>query len=150
MGTVLIEVVQPRAERTGTEDTAQPERVGALPAPRGRRASARITLVLIGAASLQACTDAPQETVQRDLYDNRAKCVQDWGDEKKCEPISEGRNRGYYYGPAYSWGRSGYAPGTPDADATNKVVPKGSNAVGSHRVARSGFGSTSSAHSSGS
>jgi uncharacterized protein YgiB involved in biofilm formation len=115
-----------------------------------RRSSARITLVLIGAASIQGCGDSQPQMVQRDLYENRGKCVQDWGDEKKCEPISEGRNRGYYYGPAYSWGRSGYAPGTPDADATNKVVPKGSNAVGSHRVARSGFGSTSSAHSSGS
>ena len=106
--------------------------------------------MLIGAASLQACGDAPQESVQRDLYDNRAKCVQDWGDEKKCEPISEGRNRGYYYGPAYSWGRGGFAPGTADAESSGKVVPKGSNAVGAHRVARSGFGSTSSARSSGS
>jgi uncharacterized protein YgiB involved in biofilm formation len=120
------------------------------PAQRARRASARITLVLIGAASIQACGDAPQEAMQRDLYDSRAKCVQDWGDERKCEPASDGRNRGYYYGPAYSGGRSaGYAPGGTEADAS-RAVPKGANAVGSHRVARSGFGSTSSAHSSGS
>ena len=120
-----------------------------LPVARARRASARITLVLIGAASMQACGDAPQEPMQRDLYDSRAKCVQDWGDEKKCEPINEGRNRGHYYGPAYTWGRgSGYAPGGSEAE-TSKAVPKGRNAVGSHRVARSGFGSTSSARSSG-
>ena len=134
-------------ESTGAEQSA-PD-VCAPRAPRGRRASTRVTLVLIGAASLQACGDAPQETVQRDVYDNRAKCVQDWGDEKKCEPISEGRNRGYFYGPVYSGGRA-YAPGTADADASGRVVPKGSNAIGAHRVARSGFGSTSSARSSGS
>ena len=119
------------------------------PPARGRRAAANITLVLIGAASLQACGDAPQEAMQRDLYDNRAKCVQDWGDEKKCEPVADGRNRGYWYGPAYSWGRGGYAPGGTDADSS-RAVPKGSNAVGAQRVARSGFGSTSSSHSSGS
>jgi uncharacterized protein YgiB involved in biofilm formation len=148
---ISIEVVQSRAERIRSGQAAQSAHgVGAAPVARCRRASTRITLVLIGAASLQACGDAPQETVQRDLYDNRAKCVQDWGDEKKCEPISEGRNRGYYYGPAYNWGRSGYAPGTSGADSSGAAVPKGSNAVGSHRVARSGFGSTSSAHSSGS
>ena len=108
-----------------------------------------ITLVLIGAASLQGCGDQPQDTVQRDLYDNRAKCVQDWGDEKKCEP-GEGRNRGYWYGPAYSWGRSGYSPGGGGSADSGQTAPKGRNAVGSQRVARSGFGSTASSHSSGS
>src|SRR5262245_24842269 len=104
---VFKEHAQRRVERL--EYLRAPE---SEPAPSGshapaRRAPVSITLVLIGAASLPACSDPQSEVVQRDLYDNRAKCVQDWGDEKKCEPIKEGRNRGYYYGPAYSWGRGG-------------------------------------------
>ena len=138
------------AESLKYADAAQSETVvPELRAPRTRRASARITLVLIGAASIHACSDTPQEVVQRDIYDNRAKCVQDWGDEQKCEPINDGRSRGYWYGPAYSGGRGGYASQSGDADAS-KVVPKGRNAIGANRVTRSGFGSSASMHSSGS
>ena len=116
-----------------------------------RRASTSITLVLIGAASIQGCGDSHQEAMQRDVYDSRAKCVQDWGDEKKCEPVNEGRNRGYWYGPAYGWGRSGgYVSGAGDVDSQARPVPKGNNAIGAQRVARSGFGSSAGAHSSGS
>ena len=136
--------VQRRVDRLQYADAAG---FAKAPSAIARRAPVSITLVLIGAASLQGCGDQPQTAMQRDVYDNRAKCVQDWGDEKKCEPTGDGR-RGYWYGPAYTSGR-GYAPGSADADS-GRTVPKGSNAVGAQRVARSGFGSTASAHSSGS
>jgi len=116
-----------------------------------RRSSTRITLVLIGAASLQACNDPGPAMVQRDLYEHRSKCVQDWGDERKCELITDGQSRGYWYGPGYSGSRStalgGYSArpgGAPDSGPSK-------NAVGTHQqVARSGFGSSARSYSSGS
>jgi hypothetical protein len=90
--------------------------------------------------------------VQRDLYENRGKCVQDWGDEKKCDLITDGQHRGYWYGPGYSRSSYGYG-GTTSTDTTTAksgAAPQGRNAIGSHQVSRSGFGSSASAHSSGS
>lgn len=144
--------VRRQVDRLEYAQTASSETPLAVPAPAGRRrASTSITLVLIGAASMQGCGDSQQDAMQRDVYDSRVKCVQDWGDEKKCEAINDGRNRGYWYGPAYSWGRSGgRVSGAGDVDAQAKAVPKGNNAIGAQRVTRSGFGSTASAHSSGS
>lgn len=114
-----------------------------------RRATRRVTLVLIGAASVSACDDPGPSMVNRDLYEHRTKCVQDWGDEKKCELITDGQHRGYWYGPGYTGTRSstpGYR-GPPDAGSGTAGL---GNTAGTHRVARSGFGSSASAHSSGS
>lgn len=78
-----------------------------------RKSSARITLVLLGAA-LAACGQE-DETLQRDLYSNKADCVQDWGDELKCEQqpatgYSPGFHPGYWYGPYYRSGQYGSDP----------------------------------------
>jgi len=105
-----------------------------------RRASARVTLVLIGAASVAGCSDPPPPPMQRDVYQHRSQCVQDWGDEKKCEVITSGTHRGYYYGPGYS------ATGSE----TSSAPRRGSRAVATDTVSRGGFGSSASAHSSGS
>src|SRR5438132_1065633 len=74
---------------------------------RTRRRSAQITLVLLGAAALAGCGD--DDSGRRDLYASKQDCVQDWGDEKKCEPAPPGTTSsrphsggGYFWGPAYS------------------------------------------------
>src|SRR3954466_15060296 len=110
---------------------------------RTRRRSAHITLVLLGAAALAACGDSAD---RRDLYASKQDCVQDWGDEKKCEAAPPGTTSsrphsggGYFYGPAYSSGtyRSGSSVGP---------VRSGSRAVSSGSVSRGGFGHSASAH----
>ena len=101
-----------------------------------RRASASITLVLIGSAALHGCGDDPQP-VARDLYRTRADCHLDWGDDpKKCEPVSSGPHAGYFYGPSYTTGHS-----------TSSLARAGSRAVSTH-VSRGGFGASASAHGS--
>jgi len=124
---------------------------------RRRRSSTRITLVLIGAASVTSCGDPAPVTTHRDVYENRTQCVQDWGDEKKCEVVTNGTHRGYYYGPSYTIGhdgsttprRTGTSPATAgaarDSRSTSRPI-----ATQSQSVARSGFGSSSRSFSSGS
>ncbi|HUP94668.1 MAG TPA: hypothetical protein VM164_07145 [Burkholderiales bacterium] len=109
-----------------------------------RRTTATLTLVLIGAATLQACGE-DSETATRDIYRTRADCQRDWGDDaSKCETVSSGSHAGYFYGPSYGYGRSG-------TSAHSTLAPRsGSQAVGSTSVSRGGFGSSGSAHSSGS
>ena len=110
---------------------------------RSRRSTATVTLVLIGAAALQACS-REEDTATRDVYRSRADCQRDWGDDpQKCEPAGTGPHAGYFYGPLlYGLARGG--------TAANSAAPRpGSNAVGSTRVTRGGFGSSASAHSSG-
>jgi uncharacterized protein YgiB involved in biofilm formation len=142
-----------RAISTGMLAVA--ERTAREKSPVGRRAPRRITLVLIGATTVGGCSDPAPEVVNRDLYETRGRCVQDWGDEKKCDLITDGQYRGHWYGPGYVGARTsapGYR-GSPDGGSAAGVASgKGttSNAVGTHRVTRSGFGSSSSAHSSGS
>ena len=58
---------------------------------RTRRRSAQITLVLMGAAALTACGNRDDQ--RRDLYASRQDCVQDWGDEKKCEQAPAGKQK---------------------------------------------------------
>jgi hypothetical protein len=125
--------------------------------PQRRRSSAKITLVLIGAASVTGCSDPPPPPpLQRDVYQHRSQCVQDWGDEKKCEVISSGSHRGYFYGPGYSMGSDGrMSPQRPGSSVGgvsggDRASGVSSRATTTHTVARSGFGSSSSAHSSGS
>ena len=116
---------------------------------RTRKRSARITLVLLGATALAACNSQDE---RRDLYANKRDCVQDWGDEAKCEvaPASattgHSRTGTYYLGPGYpgsTWHSSGSSTGPAGSPRS------GSRAVGSHSVSRGGFGSSASAHGSG-
>ena len=109
-----------------------------------RRATATLTLVLIGATGLSACGQEDEKNAQRDVYRNRADCQRDWGDNNsKCEAVSSGPHAGYFYGPMYGFGRSA-------GSTTSTLAPRsGSTAVGSTAVSRGGFGSTASTHSSG-
>ena len=115
---------------------------------KSRRATATLTLVLIGAASLPACSDE-EDTATRDVYRTRADCQRDWGDDpKKCEQQSSGHHSGFFYGPLmYGMGRM--AGGSGAASQSAMAPRKGSNAIGSTTVTRGGFGSSASAHSSG-
>jgi uncharacterized protein YgiB involved in biofilm formation len=112
---------------------------------KSRRCTATVTLVLISTAALQAC-GSKEEAGTRDVYRSRADCQRDWGDDdKKCEAQSSGPHAGYFYGPMmYGFGRSGTSTGTT-------LGPRqGTNAIASTHVSRGGFGSSASAHSSGS
>lgn len=124
-------------------------------APRRRRSSVQVTLVLIGAASLGGCGEpAHDQVAQRDIYEHRSHCVQDWGDGSKCEVVTEGANRGYWYGPSYTGVR--YAPGSTSTRIGTAITRPGGSTAGStsaassSHVTRSGFGSSSSVHASSS
>ena len=121
---------------------------------RTRKRSSRITLVLIGAAALAACSDSPPE--HRDVYASKQDCVQDWGEEKKCEaaPASAGSSTGrshtgggYFWGPIYSG--SSYRTGSNSSSSSIGSARSGSHAIGSSSISRGGFGSSASSHSSG-
>jgi uncharacterized protein YgiB involved in biofilm formation len=110
-----------------------------------RKSSRQVTLVLLGAATLVACSQ-DDRMLHRDVYANRDDCVADWGDEVKCEqsPVtSQGAFHGFYwYGPAY---RSGQFGSNPSDDGARP----GSRAIFTSHVSRGGFGSTGAAHASG-
>lgn len=110
-----------------------------------KRASAHLTLVLIGSVTLAGCSDP---TDQRDLYANRADCVRDWGDDdKKCEPApshASGGHTGYYYGP-----RRTSPIGPQLSDGSRSAARPGSHAIGTAHVSRGGFGSSAGFHSGG-
>jgi len=115
---------------------------------RTRRRSAHVALVLLGSAALAGCGDSAE---RRDLYASRQDCVQDWGDEKKCEPAPPGTTSsrphtggGYFWGPRYSG--SSYRSSSSVGSAS---VRSGSHAISSSSVSRGGFGHSASAHSSG-
>lgn len=122
---------------------------------RTRKRSAQITLVLLGAAALSACDN---QSERRDLYASKQDCVQDWGEETKCEPAPDGAatigrshtGGAYFWGPRYS--SNSYRPsGTSSSAGALSPARSGSRAIGSSgSVSRGGFGSSSSAHSSGS
>jgi uncharacterized protein YgiB involved in biofilm formation len=112
---------------------------------RKRKASLSITLVLIGAAGLAGCDEAPQDGAQyasRDVYASLEDCRKDWGRPEQCDPVpgsaSGGGSTGVrYYGPWYG-------------DSSPRSGPRpGSRAVDSVHVSRGGFGSSSAYHSSG-
>src|SRR5262252_192102 len=106
-----------------------------------RRSASSITLVLIGSAALYGCGE---DTVRHDVYRSRSDCLQDWGnDSSKCEQVRSGPHAGYYYGPSYRGSSSSQADGTG-------MPRSGSRAVATANVTRGGFGSSASAHSTGS
>lgn len=121
---------------------------------RRRRRSARITLVLLGtAAALSGCGDSDDQ--RRDLYASKQDCVQDWGDEKKCEPAPPGTTSsrphsggGYWWGPTYS--SSSYRTGSSSSSTGWTSARSGSRAVSTSSFSRGGFGHSASAHGSSS
>jgi uncharacterized protein YgiB involved in biofilm formation len=101
-----------------------------------KRASGKVTLVLIGAALLNGC-DRTIET--HDLYLTKADCVHDWGEEQKCEQNYNASTGTYgYHGPGYAGARN--AP-------TDRSL---SRATGTQSAVRGGFGTSASAHASSS
>jgi len=112
---------------------------------RTRKSSARVTLVLLGAAALAGCSDTGPAD-HRDVYASKEDCLADWRDAKECEEgpaqDSRGGRRSYWYGPTYSTGSSGagYRGGAPRS---------GSRALGTHSTTRGGFGGSGHAHGAG-
>ena len=118
-------------------------------ATRPRKSSARVTLVLLGAAALAACGQ-DESTLRRDLYANKEDCLKDWGDELKCaEQAGPARSSsgGYWYGPFYRSGACGSSSASRPHGTVDSARP-GSHAVGTSHTSRGGFGASGSAHAS--
>ena len=101
-----------------------------------RKSSSRITLVLIGAATLGATLSACNRSeVRRDVYASKQDCLADWGNTPQdCEPAYD-RPTGnaattHYYGRPYS-----YSGGSISPSRSGKTI-------GSSSVSRGGFGSS--------
>jgi len=106
--------------------------------------------VLIGTAAVSGCGESDtDQLVQRDVYEHRSQCVQDWGEERKCEVITQGEHRGYWFGPVYS----GVRPARTHQSTRIGTVTQDSRGRSSAThgpVSRGGFGSTARMHTSGS
>jgi uncharacterized protein YgiB involved in biofilm formation len=116
-----------------------------------RKSSRQVTLVLLGAATLVACSQ-DDRVLRRDVYASKENCVADWGDEVKCESspaTSQGGFHGFYwYGPAYRSGQFGSSRTDAPAGTVDGARP-GSHAVFTSHVSRGGFGATGAAHGFG-
>lgn len=115
---------------------------------RPRKSSGQVALVLLGAATLVACSQ-DDDTLRRDVYASRDDCVADWGDQVKCEqaPARSYGHGVYWFGPMYRSGQFGSSPDDPAATVAG--ARPGSHAVATSHVARGGFGATGAAHGSG-
>jgi uncharacterized protein YgiB involved in biofilm formation len=115
---------------------------------RKLRRSSRVTLVLLGVASLAACSRAEEE--RRDVYKTREDCLADWGNKPEdCNPATQPRHAssGFWYGPMY-YARSGFFGGSGwSSSGGGHSIGHASSSAGASSVSRGGFGST--AHSSG-
>ena len=107
---------------------------------RVRRSSGRVTLVLIGAATVAATlSGCSKEDVRRDVYASKQDCLADWGNKPTdCEPAYDrptgnGANT-HYYGRPYSYSGASSSPS------------RSGKTIGSATTSRGGFGS--SGHSS--
>jgi len=104
-----------------------------------RKSSGRVTLVLIGLASLTGCGDDDQ---RRDVYASQKDCLADWNNKAEdCTPATDSRHagRGYFYGPSYGYRSSGSG-----STWTNRSSSSGSRSIGSSSsTSRGGFGSSS-------
>jgi uncharacterized protein YgiB involved in biofilm formation len=121
--------------------------------PSKRKSSARVTLVLVGVATLAGCSREPE--TKRDVYASKEDCLADWGNKPEdCTPATDRPRHGgggfFFYGPMYAasamnafrssaWSGSGARPGSHAVDST---------ASHSSSVSRGGFGSTGRASSS--
>jgi hypothetical protein len=102
---------------------------------RPRKASACVTLVLIGTAALTGCSDN-STTSRRAAYATKEACLADWGDPKDCEE-QQGTNSGgsyRYWGHPGGGGYGGYGHG-------------GSSSSSGHSISHGGFGSHGSSAS---
>ena len=113
-----------------------------------RKSSARVTLVLIGLATLAGCG---KDDTRRDVYRTREDCLADWGNKPEdCSPATESRHAGtgYWYGPMYAH-RSGAGTSWMNRGGSSSSRSIGSSSTSrSSSVSRGGFGSSSRSSSS--
>ena len=124
-------------------------------------------VVLLGIAAIMSGCGASAETDQtakRNIYKNKADCIKEWGADKCNDTVSNGPNRGGFYGPFFfPYMYPGFAGGGTSAMASvssaTGSIPKGAAMTGgvsnfssarSAAIARGGFGSSAAGHSSGS
>jgi uncharacterized protein YgiB involved in biofilm formation len=117
-----------------------------------------ITLTLLASATVLLTACSSEQATRREMYQNKQKCVEDWGSDDKCEATSSG----HYYGPHYYWssGRPYYYPRNGSSPEIVRSGHMSSLTQGGHSansississsVSRGGFGHSSSSHSSGS
>jgi uncharacterized protein YgiB involved in biofilm formation len=106
-----------------------------------RRASARITLVLIGAAALGACGDAPDEGARvKDTYLSLDECAADWGRPEYCERQDVSTAAGtstYYHGPIYYPANRAAAQVEAREEARRQGLPLSAETPGNRAIGRS-------------
>ena len=108
--------------------------------------SARVTLVLIGLATLSGCGEDDQ---RRDVYASREDCLADWGNKPQdCTPATDDRyrGRGYFYGPFYGYHSMG-SGSTWTRSSSSRSIGSASGSS-SRGISRGGFGSSARSSSS--
>ena len=104
---------------------------------RPRKASACVTLVLIGTAALTGCSDSSTSS-RRAAYATKEACLADWGDPRDCEEQQATNSSGgsyRYWGHSGGGGYGGYGSG------------HGSGSSSGHSISHGGFGSHGSSSS---
>ena len=112
-----------------------------------RKSSGRVTLVLIGLATLAGCGEDDQ---RRDVYASRDDCLADWGNKPQdCTPANEARHagRGFFYGPYYGY-HSGGSGSTWTRSSSSRSIGSYSSGSSSSGISRGGFGSSGRGSSS--
>jgi hypothetical protein len=104
-------------------------------AAKTRKSSARVTLVLLGVATLAGCGRGDDQ--RRDIYASREDCLADWGNTPQdCTPATDASHRrsGYFYGPSYIYHSGG----------SGATWTRGSRSIGSapSHASRGGFGAS--------
>jgi hypothetical protein len=111
---------------------------------RKLRKSSRVTLVLVGVASLAACSG--EDDRRRDVYKTREDCLADWGNKPEdCKPATDPRHAssGFFYGPIYPY-RS-FGSGSSWTQGSRALGSSSVRAGSSGSVSRGGFGSSARA-----
>ena len=109
---------------------------------RPRKSSACVTLVLIGAAALSGCGDAPSN--RRASYASKEACLADWGDPKECEEQPRSRGAIALRGVRRPARWHSYSSGRSSGSSSSS---RSSSSSGSHSISRGGFGSHGSSAS---
>jgi len=110
--------------------------------------SARVTLVLVGLATLAGCGEDDQ---RRDVYASREDCLADWGNKPEdCTPATEQRHagRGFFYGPYYGYHSGGSGSSWSRSSSSSSRSIGSTSSHSSSGVSRGGFGSSSRSSSS--
>lgn len=112
-----------------------------------RKSSTRVSLVLIGLATLAGCGE---DDTRRDVYRTREDCLADWANKPQdCTPATESRHAGsgFFYGPAYGYHSGGSGSAWTRSATGNRAIGS-SGGMSSGSVSRGGFGSSSRSASS--